>query len=42
MGLAWQSPMGVIGFDYGIAKKYEVYDQQRRFRLNIGMQRYML
>jgi outer membrane protein insertion porin family len=42
MGLAWQSPMGVIGFDYGIAKKYEAYDQQRRFRLNIGMQRYML
>gem|GEM_PF-768385 len=41
VGLAWQSPMGVIGFDYGLAKSYEAFDQKRSFRLNIGAQRYM-
>ena len=42
VGLSWQSPMGLIGFDYGVARKYESFDQKRSFRLNIGAQRYML
>ncbi len=42
VGLTWQSPMGPIGFDYGVAQNYQSFDQKRNFRLNIGVQRFMM
>jgi outer membrane protein insertion porin family len=40
VGVSWRSPIGPIGFDYGIADRYQAYDQKRTFRLNLGVGRY--
>ncbi|MFZ8864477.1 MAG: outer membrane protein assembly factor BamA [Rickettsiales bacterium] len=36
MGIAWDSPLGPIRFDYAKAKKKEDYDELETFRINFG------
>ncbi len=42
IGLVWQSPMGPIGFDYGVTQRTQAFDNKRNFRLNVGINRFMM